>query len=52
MSKILTIFLTVFNRSLDVTTRAGTKYLEGEKRENIVANRVVTRGQAGLVRQV
>lgn len=43
-------FLSVFNRTLGVTTRAGTKYVEEERRENIVADRVVTCGQASSMR--
>ncbi len=55
MSKIPTFFFLqylIFNRSLGVTTKAGTKYVEEKRGENIVVNRVVTWGQAGLVRQV
>lgn len=43
---------TVFNRNLGVIIRVITKYIQGERRENIERNRVVISAQADLMREV
>lgn len=40
MSKILSFFLIVFYKNLDIITKASTKYMQ-KKTEKLVINRVV-----------